>query len=308
MKTAPYYSELAEAPSGALSCWIEADDGVRLRLVTWSKGEKGTILLFPGRTEFAEKYGRTSADFQARGYAVAVIDWRGQGLSDRVAPNRKLGHVEAFLDYQRDVAAMLSEAATLDLPKPYFLLSHSMGGAIALRALQSGLDVKRAVFSAPMWGLTIDPVWRPLVQAIAGGSKSVGLGIEFAPGTGPENYVETAPYKENVLTSDEDTWNYFSAIVSAHPGLSIGGPSLQWLYEALTETRALAAMDPPDMETLCLIGSDEQVVNKRDVFDYMGKWAQGQVDIMSGAQHEILMETPAIRKRALDTIDMFYTR
>ncbi len=306
MKKAPLYPDIAEAPPHARSCWIEADDGVRLRLVSWGKGEKGTILLFPGRTEFVEKYGRTAAGFQARGYALAVIDWRGQGLSDRLVPNRKLGHVDAFLDYQRDVQAMLARVREMDLPGPHFLCAHSMGGTIALRALQSGLDVQRAVFSAPMWGLTIDPVWRPLVQAIAASGKTVGLGVEFAPGTGPENYLQSALFEGNVLTSDEPTWNQLAAIVTAHPGLTIGGPSIQWLYEALTETRALAAMPPPAQDALCLVGSEEQVVNKRDVFDYMGKWQHGQLNIITGAQHEILMETPAIRKRALDMIDLFF--
>ncbi len=307
MSDVPLYSKLAEAPPGGRASWIEAEDGVRLRMAAWAKGEKGTVLIFPGRTEFIEKYGRTVGDFADRGYASVVIDWRGQGLSDRLVSNRKLGYVGQFTDYQLDIAAMMAEIKRLEMPEPYYLCAHSMGGTIGLRSLQNKLDVRRTVFSAPMWGLTIDPMWRPLVQAVAAGSKTFGLGEEFAPGTGPLNYLQSNEYEDNVLTSSADTWAYLVAMVDAHPGLEIGGPSIHWLYEALTETRELAGMDPPNHEILCLIGSDERVVDKRDVLDYMEKWPEGHVGIVTGARHEILMETPAIRKRSHDMIDAFFS-
>ena len=307
MDPAPLYAKNAEAPAGGSACWVETADKVRLRVAFWDKGDKGTVLIFPGRTEFIEKYGRTARDFQGRGYATAVIDWRGQGLSDRLAPNRKLGHVDLFVDFQNDVEALTTLLDGQDLPKPYYLCAHSMGGTIGLRSLQNGLDVKRTVFSAPMWGLTIEPMWRPLVQAMAMGSKTVGLGEEFAPGTGPLNYLQTHDFADNVLTSSQESWEYLVQMVNAHPGLEIGGPSIHWLYEALNETKELSGLAPPDLEALCLFGSDEKVVHKQDVLAYMEKWPNGHVGIVTGARHEILMETPEIRKRSLDMIDAFYS-
>ena len=50
-------------------------------------GRKGTVCVFPGRAEFIEKYFEVVRDLRARGFAVATIDWRGQGLSDRALPN-----------------------------------------------------------------------------------------------------------------------------------------------------------------------------------------------------------------------------
>ena len=64
-------------------------------------------MIFPGRTEFAEKYGRVARELVARGLSVLVIDWRGQGLSDRHPGNAMLGHIEDFRTYQLDVAALL---------------------------------------------------------------------------------------------------------------------------------------------------------------------------------------------------------
>lgn len=310
MNSAPLYYKQAQAPENGEAHWIEAKDNVRLRVGFWPKGGDdtalGTVVIFPGRTGFIESYGRTVTEFQNRGYAVASIDWRGQGLSDRLAPNRSLGHVGLFTDYQHDVTAMMTFLKAKGLPEPYYLCAHSMGGTIALRAMHNALPIKRAFFSAPMWGLTIDPLWRPLVQAMAAGSKSVGLGEEFAPGTGPQNYLQSHDFKGNSLTSSQDSWDFMINLLKGHPGLELGGPSIHWLYEALTETRMLAALKPPNYEVLCMIGTDERVVNSRDVIDYVAGWRNGTVTIATGASHEILMETSEIRRRTHLLMDAFF--
>ncbi|MFT4999277.1 MAG: lysophospholipase [Paracoccaceae bacterium] len=310
MHNAPLYNSNAQGPKNGQAFWVEASDGVRLRVAFWDAAKdasKGTVLIFPGRTEFIEKYGLCAREFHKRGYATVTLDWRGQGLSDRLAPNRKLGHVDQFVDYQNDIDAMMQLLKAQGLPEPYFMCGHSMGGTIGLRALHNGLNVERTVFSAPMWGLTIDPLWRPLVQAVAMGTKTVGLGEEFAPGTNEQNYIQSHGYENNVLTSSEECWDYLAGLVRAHPGLEIGGPSVQWLHAALIETKELAAMSPPDHEVYTMIGSEEKVVNKRDVIEYMGKWPNSQTSIVTGARHEILMETPSIQRRAHIMIDAFFS-
>ena len=53
-------------------------DGVRLRAGLWHReAEAGTVLLFPGRTEYVEKYGRAARHFAARG--LATMAWTGAG-------------------------------------------------------------------------------------------------------------------------------------------------------------------------------------------------------------------------------------
>ena len=39
---------------------------MRLRAVVWQGGRRGTAVVFPGRTEFAEKYGRVVGELVAR--------------------------------------------------------------------------------------------------------------------------------------------------------------------------------------------------------------------------------------------------
>ncbi|HMB14482.1 MAG TPA: alpha/beta hydrolase, partial [Roseovarius sp.] len=81
MDTAPFFADVAEGPEGGAAWWIRARDDVRLRVGLWNReAPRGTVLLWPGRTEYIEKYGRAAARFASGGYATFAIDWRGQGL------------------------------------------------------------------------------------------------------------------------------------------------------------------------------------------------------------------------------------
>jgi len=69
------------APDDVVTGAIQTPDGVNLRFARWAPppGRKGTVCLFQGRAEFIEKYFETVRELRARGFAVATMDWRGQG-------------------------------------------------------------------------------------------------------------------------------------------------------------------------------------------------------------------------------------
>ncbi|MCB2131865.1 MAG: alpha/beta hydrolase, partial [Rhodobacteraceae bacterium] len=114
MEPAPFFADIAEAPAGGRTVWATAADGVRLRIGYWRGGEtgerNGTVLIFPGRSEYIEKYGPALTRLTGAGHACLIIDWRGQGLSDRILADPMSGHVHEFVDYQTDVAALLQTA------------------------------------------------------------------------------------------------------------------------------------------------------------------------------------------------------
>ncbi|WP_102109757.1 alpha/beta fold hydrolase [Oceaniglobus roseus] len=300
METAPFHACVADAPDGTRCFWVRAADGVRLRAAAWGEGERGTVLLFTGRTEYVEKYGRAARDFARRGFATITIDWRGQGLSDRLTANPLSGHVDRFPDYQRDVAALVEAARQQDMPRPYYLVAHSMGGAIGLRALYEGLDVKAAAFSAPMWGILLAPALRPLAWSVSWASRGLGFDTAFAPGTSSEGYVSATGFQDNLLTTDIAMWDYMQAQIRECPDLVLGGPSLQWLYEALSETRALAARPAPAVPTLCALGELERIVDRARIERRMKGWRDGTLDIIPGARHEVMMEVPHVRDHFFD--------
>src|SRR5271169_7067167 len=92
-------------PEDVVTGTLKTPDGVSLRFARWAPppGRKGTVCLFQGRAEFIEKYFETVRDLRARGFAVATLDWRGQGLSDRALRNSRKGHVTDFSRYDVDL-------------------------------------------------------------------------------------------------------------------------------------------------------------------------------------------------------------
>jgi len=307
MEPAPLYAGVADGPGDGSAVWLETRDGVRLRAASWHRAAQGgTVLLFPGRTEHVEKYGRAARHFAARDLATLTLDWRGQGLADRLTHDAMAGHVGQFRDYQHDVAAVMTAARTLELPRPWHLLAHSMGGCIGLRAVMEGLDVQSVVFSAPMWGIRMGAGLRPFAWSLAWGLRQIGLGHRYTPSTTGAHYVLSEPFETNKLTNDRGMWEHMARQLAAHPELGIGGPSLRWLHEALRETRALSRRPSPALPCLTLLGSDEEIVDVARIHDRMARWPGGRLEMVAGGRHETLMDSPEMQARLFAMICDFF--
>ncbi|MBV0914094.1 alpha/beta fold hydrolase [Anianabacter salinae] len=300
---APFLADLADGPEGGHAVWTHAADGVRLRIGLWPRADAaGTVLLFPGRTEYIEKYGRAARDLAARGLATVAIDWRGQGLADRLLPDAAPGHVADFADYQLDVAALVAVARAQGLPEPYTLIGHSMGGCIGLRAVMDGLPVKAAAFSAPMWGIAIAGMMRPAAWALSWAARRINLGHAYPPGTSGESYAAATPFDDNMLTRDREMFDYMRRQVVEKPELALGGPSYQWLNEALTECRALSRLPAPDLPCVTFLGTHERIVDPGRIHARMAQWPRGRLEIVDGGEHETMMERPEVRARFFDAV------
>ncbi|MEM5520055.1 alpha/beta hydrolase [Sulfitobacter sp. AS59] len=303
LASAPLFTDIHPGPDTGVAHWVDTSDGKRVRIAHWpAEGARGTVLLFPGRTEYIEKYGVTAAEFAKRGLAVITIDWRGQGLADRMLPDRRIGYVDVFSDYQKDVAALMRAARGLQLPRPFFLLAHSMGGCIGLRAVMEGLSVQAAAFTAPMWGIRIAPHLRPIATVLSHLMPKIGQGHRLPMGTSLNPYVADAPFDDNMLTTDEEMYDMMRDQLIAHPDLSLGGPSYVWLREALAETKHLSLRAAPSLPCITFLGSNERIVHIGRIKERMENWKNGQLQMVQGAEHEILMETPALRDAAIDDI------
>lgn len=298
--SAPFFDDVANAPAHKECVWLRAVDGVRLRAAHFpcAGEEQGRVALFTGRSEYIEKYGRVIARLGELGLSVFICDWRGQGLSDRLTENSMMGHVDDFSSYQRDVAAFISYIKSRTEAPIDLLLAHSMGGAIALRALfegHEGFAPRRVMFSAPMWGIYIMPQLRDLAQSVARYAPKLGMGKLYAPSNGPWNYVELHPFRGNSLTNDPELYAWMRMQVKMHPELGLGGPSIDWVNAGFRETQALSQLPSPDLPCLTLLGDEESVVDQQAIATRMEAWPGGELVVMEEAQHEVLMETPKVQ-------------
>jgi lysophospholipase len=310
MQPAPLHDDIARGPQGGRAWWLTTPDGVRIRAAIWRPEGRttGTVMLFPGRSEYIEKYGPAAGELTARGFAVVTVDWRGQGLADRAIADPLLGHVGHFDEYQRDIDAVNALIRSESLPGPFFLIGHSMGGCIGLRALYNGLPIKAAAFSAPMWGLQMPAIKRPLAWLSSLGGTAIGLGARLVPTGERDCYAATAPFDDNTLTSDPEMFAFLQGQLRSYPTLALGGPTLSWLRAALVETTRLIRMPPPPIPAVAFLGSRERIVAPDRVQRLMGGWKAARLDLIEGAEHEILMERPATRARFFDTTAALFDR
>ena len=190
-------------PDDAVSGTIKTVDGAELRFARWPApaGRKGTVCVFTGRGEMIEKYFETVRDLRDRGFAVAMIDWRGQGHSSRRLRDPRKGHVRNFSDYEIDVETFIRQVVLPDCPPPYFALAHSMGGAVMLRLAHAGRRwFDRMVLSAPMIDLPGRTTAFP-TRALLRIMRFSGQGGRYVPG-GSDALTGTESFINNPFTSD----------------------------------------------------------------------------------------------------------
>lgn len=96
---------------------------------------RGMILVVHGLGEHSARYQCLATYFVARDYVVGALDLNGHGYS-----GGSPGYVEAFSDYEDDLA-LFHELMSQRFPQiPAFLLGHSMGGLISCCYLRSAQD------------------------------------------------------------------------------------------------------------------------------------------------------------------------
>jgi lysophospholipase len=300
-------------PSGGTVGSFRGYDGAELRFARWDATRmprRGTICLFGGRAEFIEKYFEVIADLRRRGFAVATMDWRGQGGSQRLLPNPRKGHVRGFWEYDRDLIRFMKDIVLPDCPPPFVGLGHSMGGNILLRnATMPGLWFERIILSAPMIGIDERCLGTTSRRALAYAeiASLLGMSTAYVVGGSDEVYA-TQKFDGNVLTSDQERWQRTKAVLALAPGLGIGSPTVGWLKSALRACRALSAPDFPakiNVPLLMFAAGNDTVVSTRAVEDFAVRAKVSSCILMPGSKHEILQENDAVRTRFWAAFDAY---
>ncbi len=296
-------------PDGAVAGYLTTPDGVKIRFARWNPSgpRKGTVCLFSGRADMIEKYFEVINEFRTRGFAVAIIDWRGQGGSQRLLSDPRKGYVRSFKDYQLDLEVFMREVVLPDCPAPIFALAHSMGGAILLEAVHQGRRwFDRVVLSSPMidlFGLAA----RPSVRTIARIGVFVGLGQSYSPGGGPVA-MTNRPFLGNLVTSDPVRFQRAATIVEGAPELGLGSPTLSWAAAAydvigkLTDPLYPTVLRQP---MLILAAGEDMVVSTTATERFSVRLRAGAHLIVAGSRHEIMMERDAYRSQFWAAFDAF---
>lgn len=293
-------------PGPAQTQWVDGAGGLRLRTALFPATQpRGSVVLNTGRTEFIEKYYEVVGELLARGFTVLVHDWRGQGESDRLLPDRLKGHAQgaaAFLDDLDTILACFKQS----LPRPWIVMGHSMGGAITLlHLLERSSPFQAAVLSSPMIGVNLH-----------GRSLFARLSITARRLIGRlGDYVETPtspPWEDqfpgNSVSHDEDRFMRTLRLLEAHHDLALGGPTWGWLDFALTAAETIQSH--PGASGLAIpvhvvAAGQESLADTPATQAFCKRLSRGDCVVAPDAKHEILMEqdpSRAIFWNAFDTV------
>jgi lysophospholipase len=296
-------------PEDVVTGTIKTPDGVSLRFARWAPppGRKGTVCLFQGRAEFIEKYFETVRDLRARGFAVATLDWRGQGMSERALRNSRKGYVRDFSDYGIDLATFVHEVVLPDCPPPVFALAHSMGATVLIRAAFAGHRwFDRMVLLSPLIAL---PGVRQAVatRALVKVMRLIGLGGSYVPG-GDASVMMQRPFTGNLLTSDPVRYARNVAVLEAEPMLATAWPTVGWTDAAFKVMREFANPGYPAkirQPMLVVAAGQDKIVSTPAIDEFSIRLRAGSHLIVPGARHELLQEQDRYRMQVLAAFDAF---
>ncbi|MDH3664731.1 MAG: alpha/beta hydrolase [Alphaproteobacteria bacterium] len=324
-------------PQPAELAMFEGKDGARLRYAHWPAPDPerraGVVVFFQGRTEFIEKNIYAYQDLLARNYEVWTLDWRGQGLSERlIADEPEKGHIDSYRTYLDDAEIFLSDIVQLDRIEnaQKVLVAHSMGGAIgALYLLGHPDHFDRAVFSAPLIRL---PKLVDNKMIRAGNRAKIALSPTACTGIFADcrwrsefkDGVDVCAIGEgdiaDALLDPDNTARYshdFKKIAEiecwivnnrpAIPSLGLGGTTSGWLRATYKATDKINAGIANLATPLLIVGGEQD-----DIVSNAGQAAFCDADNPSccrievaKAGHELLIESEPLRKQFISAFDAF---
>jgi lysophospholipase len=298
-------------PGGGAAGHFLAADGARIRFAWWGPtgmNKLGTVCILMGRAEFIEKYFEVISDLRRRGFAVAIMDHRGQGGSSRPLSNPRKGHVDDFAQYDADLEQFMAEIVLPDCPAPYYALAHSMGANILLRATRSRMCwFDRIILTAPLIQLEANHTRVPASPRLAEILTLTGLGTMYVPG-GDANSWDEEPFDGNPLTSDAQRYARTQEVLRLAPELALGSPTIGW-YHAACQSMALLNSEgfPASVKVPSLIvaSGNDPIVSLRAIESFTSRLRMGAHVLISGARHEVLQERNGLRDQFWAAFDAY---
>jgi lysophospholipase len=274
-------------PDQGAAEWFTGAGGAKLRAAIFRPegSPRGSVVINTGRTESIEKYYETVGELLDRGFVVLVHDWRGQGLSQRLLPDRLKGHVASFDDFVSDFRTLLAAFETR-LPKPWVVLGHSMGGCVTLLALTPDeTRFSACVLTSPMLGLKAETQFLGVFRGMARLTTNIGLGGLSVSGADPF----WKDFANNKFTHDERRFDRYSRMLAKCPDLALGAATLDWLNSAFSALAELRKRDKAPVPVVILSAADDTIVDNAEQAAAKKRLGAHLITV-PGARHEILIE------------------
>jgi len=206
---------------------ITTSDGVTLYAQTWlPEGKpKGMLAFAHGGGEHSDRYAHVAEALTAAGHGLHMADLRGYGRS----PGQR-GHIDAWEDYQRDLAAMMAHARKVAPDAVQFLGGHSLGGLIALgMALSNPEGYAGVVVSGPFLQTGWEPTaWKiSLARVLKGIVPKLAMDSDFDPNNVTSNPAVLEAYKTDPMITNMVSMGAAMTILAAQERIRTGSAAMR---------------------------------------------------------------------------------
>ncbi len=245
---------------------------------------------------------------RGRGFAVAALDWRGQGGSRRLLADPLKVHIASFAEYDADLAAFVDQVVRPLGGRP-IVLAHSMGAHILLRGLHADPGLfSAAVMTAPMLRASTrgTPQWLATLMTAAMNLTRAGA-EDYVIGMKARDPLQMT-FAQNLVTTDRARWQRTRELLETSPDIRLAGPTWGWLKQAYAAMNAMAAPGYAEAITTraLIVGAGrDRIVLTAPIRDFARRMPNAAYVEIPEAEHEILMERDSIRERFWQAFDRF---
>lgn len=271
------------------------------------KNAKATVVISSGRTEGMLKYQELIYDLNNNGYSVYIYDHRGQGFSQRMTADPRLGYVKDFFNYVKDLKYFVDNIVKHD--KKLFLVSHSMGAQVgSLYAETYPHDFDALALSSPMHQPKLFSEFTTdflcdIIEYMIDDTPKYALGklyFDFADNN----------FFFNLLTHSKERYTIVNESYSLNPETKIGWTSVNWVAESCkVSPLVLKYADKIKVPVLLIQSGDDYLVNLKPQEEFCSKLGDScKIVPIDEAYHELFIEKDIYRNKALSAMFEFFEK
>ena len=269
--------------------------------------KKGTVVITTGYADFIEAYHETIQEYLGRGYAVWMMDWAGQGGSEKSAGPPMKG--QTIFDHINDLQQFRDTIVKADADKPVFLSTHSMGGQVALHFTQKNPDAfDGAILATPLVQMRVTPDEKNRLRAMFNTSVENGFGDQLIPG-GRRKATRALTAERKGLRDDNPLrMNLHKTFMLLNDKLKAEEPTIAWSNSLVIATDK--ANDPAFLKSISTpvlfgIGVEDDVVDNTSILRASLLMPHAEAAQIKGGTHGLWIDRDAQRADWWSHVDGF---
>ncbi|WP_061223839.1 alpha/beta hydrolase [Leptospira weilii] len=269
---------------------LSGSDKSKLYCQSWTKPNSNRLVIFHhGFGEHSGRYANLLRYFVRSDINFYSFDMRGHGNSEG-----KRGHADSFDLYVRDLADFVSEVFKREEKERFFLLGHSLGGAVALRYSQEGINqdnILGLILGSPALMVKVD--FKKKLKKFAAGFLS-----KISP-----SLIVDAELDFQYLSHDPDVIEAYKQdpLVHGKVSLRMGSELLEIGSKLIKKANVLRC------PVLILHGQEDGLVDVNGSTELYKNliYRNKRIKIYPGLYHELMNEFPEHRDVVLNDIQTF---